>query len=87
MATTSIPAALSDADLEREAGKILADAGMSLPDAYRHLLLRVVSEQSVSLDLFAPNKETLEATNEARAGGLKPFSSLDALMADLNADD
>ena len=87
MTATPITAALSDADLEREARKILANAGMSLPDAYRHLLLRVVSEQSVSLDLFAPNKETLEAANEARDGGLKRFSSLDVLMADLDADD
>ena len=32
-------------------------------------------------------KETEEALEEARRGGLKPFDSVEALFADLNAED
>lgn len=36
---------------------------------------------------FVPNAETIAAIKEARAGKLKRFESVEALMADLNSED
>lgn len=38
-------------------------------------------------DRFEPNRETIDAMNEARHGDLIKFNSIEELMAELNADD
>ncbi len=87
MAANPVHVPVVDESLEREAEKILAEAGLSLAQAYRGMLRRIVTEQYVSLDLFAPNAETLKAMEEARSGKLRSFDTVEAFMADLNADD
>jgi DNA-damage-inducible protein J len=75
-----------DSDLKLAAEKIFAEAGLSVSDALRMMLNRVVKEQSVSADLFYPNAETIEAMEEARRGGLRSFATIEDLLADLHAE-
>jgi plasmid replication initiation protein len=42
---------------------------------------------SIPLDPLIPNEQTVQAMKEARRGKLASFKDVDALMADLNADD
>ena len=48
---------------------------------------RVAAEGALPFEPLVPNAETIAAMKEARAGGLASFSTVDDLMADLNADD
>jgi DNA-damage-inducible protein J len=56
-------------------------------DAFRILLTRVAREKALPFEPLIPSDETIAAMKEARHGGLPSFKKLDALMADLNADD
>ncbi len=87
MAAEAIMEAHVSPDLKREAEAVLAAAGVTFDDMVRRMLERTVEDQCVPMDFFRPNAETIEAMEEARRGGLKSFSSVEALMADLNADD
>jgi len=85
-ASSAFPTDIDDT-LRREAEEIYARDGLTFSDVVRRLLLRTVAEQHVPLDLFSPNAETSEAMRELDRGGLPSFDSVEALMADLNADD
>lgn len=76
-----------DDSMAKEAEAICAEAGLTLADAFRRLVLRTVKEKHVPLDLLSPNEETLEAMAELDRGEAKRFNSVDELMADLNAED
>ena len=75
-----------DESLQRQAEAIFRQEGRTASDVYRHLLLRTVEDQHTPRELYRPNLETLEAMRELDEGGGKSFDSLEALMADLNAD-
>ena len=51
------------------------------------MILKTVEDESIPMDFFRPNAETLEAIQEARRGNLENATSISALMADLNEDD
>lgn len=53
-------------ELKREANATLAKIGISLPEAVRVFLGRVVSEQAFPFPLEVPNAETVEALRESR---------------------
>lgn len=86
MALTVVEAQV-DAELKRNAERILAEAGLTVSEAMRMFLNKIVAEEHVSLDLFHPNAETLEAMRELHEGNLSKFATVEELMADLNADD
>jgi DNA-damage-inducible protein J len=73
--------------LKDEASTILAAMGLTISDAVRMMLTRVVREQALPFDRFIPNAETIAAMKEAREGKAKRFDSVEALMADLNSED
>jgi DNA-damage-inducible protein J len=50
-------------------------------------LTRVAKEHALPLDPLIPNEQTVQAMKEARRGKLAAFKDVDALMADLDADD
>lgn len=87
MPSTSISLSGIDDSLQREAELIFTREGLSASDVYRRLLLRTIQQKYIPLDLFQPNEETLEAMRELDRGEGRSFHSVDALMADLNADD
>lgn len=76
-----------DVDTKDRASEALQAMGLSISDAIRLLMLRVADERRLPFEVKAPNASTRKAIKELEAGKGKKFSNLDALMADLNADD
>lgn len=85
-ADTYIRARIDSATKER-ATDALAEMGLSISDAIRLLMLRVIDERKLPFEVKAPNATTRKAIAELEAGKGKRFRSPAALMADLNADD
>ena len=71
---------------KERATAVLASMGLSVSDAIRLLMLRVVDERRLPFDIKAPSPITVKAVHELEAGKAKRFASVSALMADLNAD-
>ena len=76
-----------DKDLKEEASVVLVSIGLTVSDAFRMMLRRVVAEQALPFDPLVPNEETIAAMREARLGNVRSFDTIDALMDDLNAPD
>jgi DNA-damage-inducible protein J len=76
-----------DSATKKRATDALAVMGLSISDAIRLLMLRVVDERRLPFEVKAPNATTRQAIAELEAGRGKRFASAEALMADLNADD
>lgn len=76
-----------DSATKQRAADALAAMGLSISDAIRLLMLRVVDEHRLPFEVKAPNASSRKAIAELEAGKGKRFTSTDALMADLNADD
>ncbi|EIC23650.1 type II toxin-antitoxin system RelB/DinJ family antitoxin [Thiorhodovibrio frisius] len=76
-----------DAQIKEEASAVLATMGLTVSDAFRLLLMRVAQEKALPFEPLVPNETTIVAMREARAGHLKGFDSVEALMADLHAED
>ncbi len=87
MAVNAVVRARIDVRVKEEAEAIYAAAGLTLSDAFRMLLMRTVAERALPFDPLVPNAETVEAMKAARRGEVVRFSSVDELMADLDADD
>lgn len=87
MSANSVVRARIDKDLKEEATIVLASIGLTVSDAFRLMLVRVVAEKALPFDPLVPNDETIAAMRDARLGHVKFFESVDALMDDLNAPD
>ena len=87
MAANAVVRARINENIKEEATAVLAAMGLTPSDAFRILMTRVAKEKALPFEPLIPNKETIEAMKEARKGKLKSFTSVDDLMADLNADD
>lgn len=75
-----------DDEIKTQASEALAAMGLSVSDAVRILLKRVVSDQAFPLELKVPNTLTRTAMEEARAMAevrSARFDSVDALIDDL----
>ena len=70
-----------------EASAVLATMGLTVSDAVRLMLTRVAYDKALPFEPLRPNAETIAAMQEARRGGGQKFDSVEALMADLDADD
>ena len=75
-----------DAFLKREATDVLCAMGLSVSDAIRMLLVRVVADRSLPFEVRSPNRETEAALEAAARGEVTRFSAVADLMADLNED-
>ncbi len=87
MSSTSIVRISVDESIEKEATEVLADAGVTVSDAFRLLLIRIAKEKKVVFDPLIPNAETIAAMNDAREGKVKSFNSVEELIEDMNAPD
>lgn len=75
-----------DDETKAQATEALAAMGMSVSDAVRLFLRRVVVDQTFPLELKVPNAETLAAMEESRAmmaTRRARFATADALFDDL----
>lgn len=76
-----------DSATKERAADVLADMGLSISDAIRLLMLRIVDEHRLPFEVKVPNAATRKAIAELEAGKGKRFTSTEALMSNLNADD
>lgn len=75
-----------DDEIKSQAIETLAAMGMSLSDAVRLFLRRVVVDQAFPLELKVPNAETRAAMEESRAmmsSRRARFTTADALFDDI----
>ncbi len=87
MPANAVVRARIDKDLKEKATIVLASIGLTVSDAFRMMLMRVVAEQALPFDPLVPNAETITAMRDARLGNVGSFETVDALMEDLNAPD
>lgn len=67
MATTTMVHVRVDNEVKEQATEALAAMGLSVSDAVRLFLKRVVVEQAMPIELKVPNSETRAAMEESRA--------------------
>ena len=72
-----------DEKTKQRAAKTLAGMGISVSDAVRMLLVRVVAEKALPFDVRVPNATTVKAMRAADKGKGKRLASADALFTDL----
>jgi DNA-damage-inducible protein J len=82
MSTTMVHVRVDERTKQR-ATKTLATMGMSVSDAVRMLLVRVVAEKALPFDVKVPNPTTVKAMRAADKGQGKRLKSADALFKDL----
>lgn len=87
MATNALVQTRIDGAVKEEAAAVLREMGLTVSDAVRLMLIRVAREKALPFDVRAPNAVTREAIGELEAGGGARFDDVEALMADLRADD
>ena len=87
MAESSVVRARIDERTKNEAAAVLAAMGLTVSDAFRLLMVRVAKEKALPFEPLTPSAKTIRAMKEARAGKLRSFKSVEALMVDLNAKD
>lgn len=85
MGATSMVHVRVDDDLKREATEALEAMGLSVSDAVRLLLKRVVAEQALPFELKVPNAETRAAIEEARRMTGR-FATGQEILRDLETD-
>ena len=85
-ADTYVRARIDTATKER-ASDALEAMGLSISDAIRLLMMRIADEHRLPFEVKVPNATTRKAVADLQAGKGKRFVSVDALMADLHADD
>ena len=87
MTENAVVRARIDERIKTEATVVLAAMGLTVSDAFRLMLTRIAAEKALPFEPLVPNAQTIEAMMEARRGGLPRFETVEALIADLNADD
>jgi DNA-damage-inducible protein J len=70
-----------------QAAAVLAAMGLTVSDAVRMMLTRIAHDGALPFEPLVPNAVTVAAMKEARKGRLPRFASVEALLADLDADD
>jgi DNA-damage-inducible protein J len=87
MPTNAVVRARIDKRIKEEASVVLSAMGLTVSDAFRLLLVRVAKEKALPFEPLTPNTKTIKAMKEARRGKLRPFDTVEELLADLNAKD
>ena len=87
MAVNQLVQARIDGEIKEEAAAVLAAMGLTVSDAVRMLLTKIAREHALPFDPLVPNETTIAAIKDSRAGNVVKFDGIEALMADLHADD
>ena len=86
MTENAVVRARIDPHIKLEAAAVLQSMGLTLSDAFRLLMMRVVAEKSLPFDIFIPNDAAIQAIKAARQKQVKTVKSKQELFANLNAD-
>ena len=76
-----------DEKVKAKAAKTLASMGLTVSDAVRLLLTRIAVEKALPFEVRVPNRETVAAMEAGERGEVSRASTVDEMMADLNAHD
>ena len=87
MAADQLVQARINGAIKAEAASVLAAIGLTVSDAVRLLLVKIAQDKALPFEPLIPNETTIQAMRDARAGKVKSFDSVEALMADLHSDD
>lgn len=87
MKANTVVRARIDAETKEEAAVVLEAMGLTVSDAFRLMLTRIVHEKALPFEPLVPNAKTIAAMKEARHGKLRAAKSVKSLMANLDADD
>lgn len=87
MATNALVQTRIDGAVKDEAATVLKEMGLTISDAVRLMLVRVAREKTLPFEVRVPNALTREAIGELETGKSAKFDDVEALMADLRADD
>lgn len=87
MVADAVVRARVNGKVKAEAADILAATGLTLSDAFRMLLVRVVEDRALPFDPLMPSEKTIAAMRETRKGGLIRARNVGSLLSELNADD
>ncbi len=87
MPANTVVRARIDAKTKAEAAAVLATIGLTVSDAFRLLLVKVAQDKALPFEPLIPNAETIAAMEDSLRGEGKSFTTIEELMADLNADD
>jgi DNA-damage-inducible protein J len=72
-------------DMKTRAAAILEASGLSTSVAVRMFLMRVIEDEALPFDPTRPNKKTMSAIKDSRAGKTKRAKNSRALLKQLNA--
>lgn len=86
MSATAVVRARVNPHLKEEASTVLAAVGLTVSDAFRLLLVRIVRERALPFEPLTPNEETIAAMREVRRGKLFSAPTVEKLLEDLNED-
>ncbi|WP_257546979.1 type II toxin-antitoxin system RelB/DinJ family antitoxin [Sphingopyxis sp. DBS4] len=86
MPASEIVRARIDATLKNRATLVLEDMGLTVSDAIRLMLVRIVADEALPFEIRTPNAETEAALREARAGKVERFTSVTAALAAAKKD-
>ena len=75
-----------DGAIKEEAAAVLAAMGLTVSDAVRLLLTKIAQEKALPFEPLIPNRTTIQAMKDARAGRVTKATDLESLFRDLNAD-
>ena len=70
-----------------EAAAILDSIGLTVSDAFRMMMRRIVAERRLPFDPLVPNATTIAAIEAARRGELEAAGSIDDVFEQLDHDD
>ena len=87
MAAAEVVRARIEAGLKKEAADVLGTMGLSVSDAIRMMLVRVVADRNFPFDIRSPNRETEAALVAAARRDVARFTNVADLIADLNDDE
>ena len=83
MSATAMVHVRLDVHIKAQATETLAAMGLTVSDAVRVFLTRVVADQQLPFELKSPNAATKAAMRESRNLGEARFASAKALIGDL----
>ena len=69
-----------------QASAILDAIGLTVSDAFRLMMRRIVAEKRLPFDPLVPNATTLAAIDDANRGDLDSVDSVEELFATLRGD-
>ena len=76
-----------DQATKEEAAAILVTIGLTVSDAFRMMMRRIVAERRLPFDPLVPNASPVAAIEAARRGELETAGSIDDMFEQLDHDD